>query len=209
MFMPAEKADFIRFLKELALPDQDSVVTGFEAYHSLLLEYNAVINLFSRATPEEELWTKHFLDSLLPLKCVDFNGKKVLDFGSGGGLPGIPVKLAIPGCRMTLLDSIRKKASAMAEMVAGLQLADCDVIAARLEDLPPLAAYDIVLCRAVKMEERYLAPLWKLLKPDGQVLFYKAQSLEDIARLQPRELIRRDFSFGIRAIYAVQRASLK
>lgn len=56
-------------------------------YHSLLLELNARVNLFSRGTAAEDLWSKHFLDSLLPLKSFDFNGKEVLDFGSGEACP--------------------------------------------------------------------------------------------------------------------------
>ncbi|HHZ14763.1 MAG TPA: hypothetical protein GX398_01420 [Candidatus Cloacimonetes bacterium] len=60
----------------------------FEAYHQLLEEQNRMVNLVSRAEPSEKWWTKHFLDSLLLLKCLDLTGKKALDFGSGAGCRG-------------------------------------------------------------------------------------------------------------------------
>jgi 16S rRNA (guanine527-N7)-methyltransferase len=205
-----EKSLFIQFLNDLGLADQEAALHHFERYLDLLMEMNKRLNLFSRSTQEGELWTKHFLDSLLPLKCLDFSGKKVLDFGSGGGLPGIPVKLAVPACRMTLLDATRKKTVALEEMVAALELEGCDAVCGRLEELRwSPGSFDLVLCRAVRMEERYLRPLHAMLKPGGKVLFYKAKELEDIAPLDPKLLIGMDFAYGHRAIHCLEREQLK
>ena len=207
--MSEAKNAFYQFLLELELPEPEKLLARFELYHSLLLEQNARLNLFSRATPESELWTKHFLDSLVPLKCIGFAGKKVLDFGSGGGLPGIPIKLAVPDCRMTLLDSVRKKTVALQEMVGQLELTECDVVWSRLEDhCPEGGDYDLVLLRAVRLEERYLKPLRRLLAESGQAIFYKAQDLSDIAHLEPEELLRQDFDYGRRAVYSLDRGRL-
>ncbi|MBW6514167.1 MAG: 16S rRNA (guanine(527)-N(7))-methyltransferase RsmG [Candidatus Syntrophosphaera sp.] len=203
------KQAFYQFLLELELPEPDVLLSRFELYHSLLLEQNSRLNLFSRATPKSELWTKHFLDSLVPLKCIDFTGKKVIDFGSGGGLPGIPIKLAVPSCRMTLLDSVRKKTVALQEMVGQLELKECEVIWSRLEDhRPEGGSYDLVLLRAVRLEERYRKPLRQLLTESGCAIFYKAQDLSDIAHLGPEELWQQDFDFGQRAVYSLDRARL-
>ncbi len=206
--MNGSKAAFSQFLDELQLPRQEGVLAGFESYHALLLELNTRLNLFSRATDPDELWTKHFLDSLLPLKCFDFSRARILDFGSGGGLPGIPLKLAVPTCRMTLLDSVRKKVRALEEMLARLELADCDAVCSRLEDYAAKPGFDYILCRAVKLESRYLKPLRDLLAPGGKLLCYKAQDWTDIAPLKPRELLRTEFVWGSRSIFAVDRAQL-
>jgi len=207
--MSPQRELFASFLAELGLSDPAGLLSRFELYHSLLLELNVRVNLFSRGTAAEDLWSKHFLDSLLPLKSFDFNGKEVLDFGSGGGLPGIPVKLAVPSCRMTLLDSVRKKTVAMQEMIGRLELEGCSTVWSRLEDLPASGqSYDIILCRALRLEERYLKPLRQLLRPAGQVLFYKAQDSSDLDPYRPRELCRMELDYGQRVIYTLDRAAL-
>ncbi|HOD59628.1 MAG TPA: 16S rRNA (guanine(527)-N(7))-methyltransferase RsmG [Candidatus Syntrophosphaera sp.] len=202
--MSNEREEFIYFLQELKLSDIDTIISRFELYYQLLIEYNQHINLFSRATPVSNLWTHHFLDSLLPLKVIDFSNKKLMDFGSGGGLPGIPVKLAIPSCKMVLLDSIHKRARATSEMIIKMELSDCESICSRLEDYYSDEKFDYILCRAVKMERRYYRHMKRLLKPEGLMLLYKAKDYNDIAALKPRELIREDFSYGKRVIYALK-----
>jgi len=202
--MSNEREEFIYFLQELKLSDIDTIISRFELYYQLLIEYNQHINLFSRATPVSNLWTHHFLDSLLPLKVIDFSNKKIMDFGSGGGLPGIPVKLAVPSCKMVLLDSIHKRARATSEMIIKMELSDCESICSRLEDYYSDEKFDYILCRAVKMERRYYRHMKRLLKPEGLMLLYKAKDYNDIAALKPRELIREDFSYGKRVIYALK-----
>ena len=207
--MSDEKSLFIQFLNDLGLADQEAALHHFERYLDLLMEMNKRLNLFSRSTQEGELWTKHFLDSLVLLKCLELSGKKVLDFGSGAGLPGIPLKLAVPNCRMTLLDSVRKKCVALEEFVARLELNDCEVVCARLEDFAAGGkGFDYVLCRAVRLEDRYIQPLRRLLASQGKVIFYKARELEDIAPFEPQLLFQAEFSFGTRAIHMLDRAQL-
>lgn len=208
--MNDHKAEFSGFLEQLGLERPEEVLVHFEQFHALLLEKNLGVNLISRATPAEDIWTKHFLDSLLPLKCLDLKGKKVLDFGSGGGLPGIPIKLAVHGCRMTLLDSVRKKTVAMREFVDQLGLKDCNVECVRLEDFHPQGeGFYFVLCRAVRLEQCYLKPLRQILAKGGGVIFYKAQDISDIAGLAPKLLVREEFSYGERSLYMLNREQLK
>ncbi len=207
--MNGPRASFAQFLSELKLRETDEVMAGFDRYHAMLVELNVRLNLFSRSAPAEELWTKHFLDSLLPLKCIDFSGKKVLDFGSGGGLPGIPVKLAVADCHMVLLDSVRKKTRALEEMVSRLELADCEVVCSRLEDYSGGGTFDYILCRAIKLEQRYLKPLRHLLAPEGKLVCYKARDWADIEALNPRELLRLELDYGTRAIFTLDGAQLK
>ena len=208
--MNAERQLFRDFLTELEIPDPDQLMERFERYLQLLLEHNLAINLVSRATDPREYWTKHFLDSLMPLKVLELTEDKALDFGSGGGLPGIPLKLARPGLKLSLLDSVGKKVRALSQMADNLDLTDLELINARVEDHARSGRkYELILCRAVKMEERYRLPLWKLLAKGGRVIFYKALDTSDLDGLKPKLLISRDFSWGHRSLLSVERESLK
>lgn len=208
--MSADRQIFRNFLAELGLDSPDALMERFELFHRLLAEQNAAVNLVSRASDPSGWWTKHFLDSLMPLKVLDLSDQAVLDFGSGGGLPGIPLKLARPELRLSLLDSVGKKTRAITQMAASLELKGLRVINSRLEDhASSRQRYELILCRAVKMEERYRLPLHQLLAPDGKVIFYKALDSSDLDGLAPKLLIKQDFSWGSRSLLSVERAALK
>lgn len=205
--MSPEKKEFALFLEGLGLPAE--LLDRFEAYHKLLEEQNRVVNLVSRAEDKEKWWTKHFLDSLLLLKCLDLKGRKALDFGSGAGLPGIPLKLAVPDVWITLLDSIGKKARALQTMTEELGLDKVHVVNARLEDFATQGiGYDLILCRAVKMEERYRQPLYRLLNKGGKVIFYKAIQSSDLDEYRPKLLFRQQYDWGSRSLWEVARKAL-
>ncbi|MDZ4181603.1 MAG: 16S rRNA (guanine(527)-N(7))-methyltransferase RsmG, partial [Candidatus Cloacimonadaceae bacterium] len=206
------KHAFLNELRELGISDPETLYDALDAYRRLLIEKNEILNLVSRQTSDEDFWYKHFLDSLLVLKCLDLSGKKVLDFGSGGGLPGIPVKLAVPGCSMVLLDSVHKKADALNEMINALGLKDCTVACARVEDYAVevhFPIFDYVLCRAVKMEPRYEKPLFTLLAPGGKLVCYKAQNYDDIAEYDPHTLLIHDAPWGNRKLMSIRKKDLK
>ncbi|HPN41739.1 MAG TPA: 16S rRNA (guanine(527)-N(7))-methyltransferase RsmG [Candidatus Cloacimonadota bacterium] len=208
--MNAERQMFAEFLRELGVEDPEPLARRFDHYLELLLEQNAMVNLISRTTQPRECWTKHFLDSLMPLKCLDLSTQRALDFGSGGGLPGIPLKLLRPGLRIQLLDSVAKKTRALEHIAQELDLHDLSVINARLEDhVKSTQRYELIFCRAVKLEERYRLPLWKLLSKGGQVIFYKALDSSDLEGLQPKLLCKQEFSWGSRSIMAVERENLR
>ena len=184
----------------------------FEHYQKLLSDSNKVVNLISRRMPVENYWLQHFLDSLLALECLDLIDKTVLDFGSGGGLPGIPLKLAVPQFNLVLLDSVQKKTRLLQEFVSELNLAKTTVEASRLEDYAFLArrpSFDYILCRAVALEERYVPPLRRLLKPSGMVIFYKAQKLDDLEKLQYEALWEStDADLGTRRLLGIRQKNL-
>ena len=87
----------------------------FRAYYDLLEERNRVMDL-TAVSGEEETALRHFADSLTPLCCAEFRGKKVLDVGSGAGFPGVPLLLAEPELRLTLLDSQGKRVRFLEEL---------------------------------------------------------------------------------------------
>ena len=139
----------------------DAQLDQLERFVHLLLEWNAKINLVSRKD-EANIWRAHILHSAAILIQADIPERsKVLDLGSGGGLPGLVVKILRPDLDMTCLDATRKKMDAVADIARKLSLKDCATAWGRAEDLGKdkwfNAAYDIVLARAV-------APLRDLIK---------------------------------------------
>jgi len=185
--MTEAKLRFEQYLESLEVEDLPRLMHKFEHYYQLLSSMNRQVNLVSRHIPAERFWIQHFLDSLLILECLDIKEKTLLDFGSGGGLPGIPLKLVVPSCSVTLLDSVQKKTRVLLEFVEAMALGKTMVETARLEDYAFLArrpSFDYIVCRAVALEERYLSPLRRLMKPSGMVVFYKSQKLDDLQALK-------------------------
>jgi 16S rRNA (guanine527-N7)-methyltransferase len=124
-----------------------------EVYASSLLRWNAAVNLVSRRD-EENIWMNHILHSLSLLFVVDIPaGLKILDLGTGGGLPGIPLKIARPDLQLTLLDSTRKKVDAVADMIRATGLTGIEAVWGRAEDIAEQpkhkSSYHICVARAV------------------------------------------------------------
>jgi len=125
----------------------------FEQYFQLLMDWNERINLTS-ITDYEEAQLKHFLDSLTPVIVADFSRElDVIDIGTGGGFPGIPLKIALPDLKMTLLEATKKKTEFLKQAVSEIGLTNVEIIADRAEiiahDDRYREKYDIVLARAV------------------------------------------------------------
>lgn len=140
---------------------RDDQLGQLESFVHLLLEWNSKINLISRKD-EANIWKAHILHSTAILLEADLPVKaRVLDLGSGGGLPGLVIKILRPDLDMTCLDATRKKMDAVADMVRKLGLRDCATAWGRAEDLGKdkwfNANFDVVVARAV-------APLRDLVK---------------------------------------------
>lgn len=145
----------------------ENVIAQFTAYKDLLLDYNQKINL-TAITDEKEIAYKHFLDSLSPLGLADFKNKKVIDVGTGAGFPGIPLKIADPTIRLTLLDSLNKRVAFLNEVIIALDLKNTEAIHARAEEAAVTdlrQSFDIAVSRAVadlKILSEFCLPFVKL-----------------------------------------------
>jgi 16S rRNA (guanine(527)-N(7))-methyltransferase RsmG len=139
----------------------DEQLRLLEEYAVRLIEWNKKINLISRRD-EENFWTRHMLHCLGLLCKVEFaKGANVLDLGTGGGLPGIVLKIARPDLALTLIDSTQKKINVVKDLIDSLNLLGIDAVWGRAEDLGKQREYeehyDVVVARAV-------APLKDLLR---------------------------------------------
>jgi 16S rRNA (guanine527-N7)-methyltransferase len=152
---------FERLCRENGIPLGPLQADTLQRYVDMLLEWNRGVNLISRRD-NGDIWITHILHSLVPwVRIVPPAGAAVLDLGTGGGLPGVPLAIVRGDLRITLLDSIRKKTVALDDMVGRLRLGSVSVTTGRAEDLSRSAAFarafDLIVARAV-------APLYKLAR---------------------------------------------
>lgn len=152
------------------------------AYLRLLEKWNRVHNLTAIRDPEQMV-VLHVLDSLAVLPHVA-SATTLLDVGTGGGLPGIPLAIARPELAVTLLDSSRKKTTFLAQAKAELALANVSVACTRVEDWHPPGPYDVVVSRAFAELADFVAGAKHLVAPGGALLAMKGvHPVEEIARL--------------------------
>ena len=125
----------------------DDQISKFEKLEALYQDWNLKINVVSRKDIDE-LYLRHVLHSLGIAKVISFkDGSKILDVGTGGGFPGIPLAILFPNCSFHLVDSIAKKLKVVDEVVDGLGLTNVKTTHCRVEELTD--TYDFIVSRAV------------------------------------------------------------
>ncbi len=147
-------------------------IAAFEEYEHLLIEWNSKFNLTAIRTPEE-IRTKHFLDSLTAVQMMrDTPVERVIDIGSGAGFPGIPLKIVCTSMKLTLVESVGKKAAFCSRAAEALKLDGVRVVQSRAEELghePEFREhYDWAVARAVALIPVLAEILVPLVKVGGQ-----------------------------------------
>ena len=164
----------------------------FRVYEALLMDWNSKINL-TAVRNSEGVHLKHFLDSL---SCVpvlgDMNGKSLIDIGTGAGFPGIPLRIVYPEMRLTLVDSVGKKADFCQLAVNTLHLKGTKVLKARSEDLgadkETREKFDAATARAVAGMPVLCEYLLPLVKVGGVMLAQKGESGPEEVRTAERAI---------------------
>ncbi len=153
-----------RGLATLAVPLREAQVEQLEGYLTLLEKWNRVYNL-TAIRERDRMVSHHVLDSLSILPHV--RGPRVLDVGSGAGLPGVPLAIAQPQLAVTLLDANHKKAAFLRQVIAELGLANAAVCAERVESWQTQARFDTIVSRAFAELGEFAAGARHLLAPRG------------------------------------------
>lgn len=157
----------------------------FKLYFKMLIEVNEHVNL-TRITEEDEVYLKHFYDSITPLftfGAVFKDGATLCDVGAGAGFPSIPLKILKPGLKVTIVDSLQKRLNFLKDLISKLGLTDVELVHGRAEDVGQNKLYrerfDIVTARAVarmSVLSEYCLPL---VKKGGYFVALKGPKAED------------------------------
>lgn len=159
----------VKGLAQLGLSDR--AVPQLEAYASLLLEKNKVMNLTAITAPQE-VATLHLLDCAALLTMADLRGKRAIDVGTGAGFPGMVLRIMEPDFDLTLLDSLGKRIDFLREVCASLSLERVDCVHARAEEFAAAhrQQYDVAMSRAVANLNVLCELALPLVKVGGQFL---------------------------------------
>lgn len=159
------KEEFIKAVKQLNVDLTEEKLEKLNKFYNLLIEWNKKINL-TRIEEEEEVYLKHFYDSLTIAKVVDLSEIKTLcDIGTGAGFPGIVLKIFYPNLKITLIDSLQKRVNYLNEIIKDLGFENIEAIHVRGEDYK--GQYDVVTSRAVANIEKLLGYTMHLVSPTG------------------------------------------
>lgn len=155
----------------------------FDKYRNLILEYNKVMDI-TNITDEEGMYIKHFLDSVLIKNSnINFNNVKLIDIGTGGGFPGIPLKIIYPSVNITLLDSLNKRVNFLNNVVKELDLRDVETIHGRAEEFARKDSYrevyDIAVSRAVAQLSTLIEYCLAYVKVGGYFISMKGPNYKE------------------------------
>lgn len=171
--------EFKKYLvDELHISHVEDVLNKFSLFEKILIEWNKKFNL-TRIIKHDDVLLKHFIDSIISMKYVDFHNKKVADLGSGAGFPGIPLAILFPDSSFTLIEANGKKCSFLNEVIKQLHLENVIVKQSRIEEVGEKEQFDLALSRAVSELNILLELAVPLLKVNGSLIAYKVFNNED------------------------------
>ncbi|MBO5665864.1 MAG: 16S rRNA (guanine(527)-N(7))-methyltransferase RsmG [Firmicutes bacterium] len=170
-------------VKSLGMELTEEQIRQFEAYRAGVLEWNEKVNLTAITDPEE-FEMKHFADSIMSAgNDIMKNAKKIIDVGTGGGFPGIPLAILFPDKQFTLMDSLGKRIKIIDQLAKEIGINNVELIHARAEDLAKKKEYreqyDVCVSRAVAnlaTLSEYCIPFVKI---DGYFAPYKTAAADE------------------------------
>ena len=180
---------FIEELKKLNIKLSEKQLNQLDKYYELLIQWNEKINL-TRITEYEDVYLKHFYDSLTIAKVVDLSTKTTLcDVGTGAGFPGVVLKIVYPNLKVTLIDSLQKRVNYLNEIVKELELEEIHAIHSRGEDFKE--KFDVVTARAVANIEKLVTYTMHLVSKNGIFVAMKGNIDEELTSQVEEKLSKR------------------
>ena len=173
---------FIEELKKINIELNQKQLEQLKKYYELLIEWNEKINL-TAITEKEQVYLKHFYDSLTINKVYELNKKiKVCDMGTGAGFPGLVLKIVFPNLQIELVDSLMKRIKFLDLVIKELELKDITTNHARIEEysIKHIEEYDLITARAVTNLRMLTEISSQALKIKGKMIFLKGDSKEEI-----------------------------
>ena len=178
------KEQFINELKKININISVDTLSKLEEYYQILVEENKKYNL-TAITEKEQVYLKHFYDSLCIIKTIDLKDQYLLDIGTGAGFPGLVLKIVFPELKIDLLDSTNKRCLFLQMVIDKLQLKNVNVINARAEEYAKdnREKYDIVTSRAVAPLKHLLEYSIPTLKVNGNFISLKSNIDEELKNI--------------------------
>lgn len=176
-----------RRAKRAGLDLSPGLADSLDRYFTLLSKWNAKINLASRLEPhgQDEAVDRLLIEPLIAARHVPNAAETMIDIGSGGGSPAIPIALAVPRLHLRMVEAKTRKAVFLREAVRTLEMVRAEVETSRFEELltrPELhEGLDLVTIRAVRVEPRTLVSLQAFLRPGGQLMLFRGPGGADVA----------------------------
>ena len=174
--------EFIRECNKLNISLDDKILSNLNTYKDYLKEYNSHTNL-TTITEDEDIYLKHFYDSLTIIKAIDLNSiNSLIDVGTGAGFPGMVLKIVFPHLNVTLIDSNNKKTTFLSNLKDKLNLDNLNIINERSEDYAHkhIDEYDVVTSRAVANLRVLTELCLPMVKVGGKFIPLKATVDEEI-----------------------------
>ncbi len=177
--------NFIQELKKLNIQLTETQLLQLEIYYEMLVEYNKIMNL-TGITEHDEVFLKHFYDSLTIVKIIDLNTvESFCDIGTGAGFPGLVIKICFPKLKVTLLDSLNKRVEFLKAVIQKLNLKDIEVVHARAEEyaLSHRSEFDVTTARAVAHTSILLEYAIPMTKVEKYFIAMKANVEEELKEI--------------------------
>ncbi len=171
------KNRFIEAVNDLGLDLSNKQLKQFERYFELLVEWNEKINL-TAITEREEVFLKHFYDSLCLVKAVNLSNQTLLDVGSGAGFPSIPLKIVFPDLQITIIDALQKRIKFLGLLSKEIEI-EVELIHGRAEEFANKNYYDLVTARAVANLQMLSELCIPFVKKDGYFISLKGPKYKE------------------------------
>ena len=209
------KEDLRKHFNILLTEEQEEM---FSLYFNKLIEYNKHTNL-TRITEENDVYYKHFYDSLTIKTFIEGNGVTLCDMGSGAGFPSIPLKIIMPNLKVTIIDSSNKRIKFLKELVTELKLDDVNLVHSRIEDfgINNQQKFDYVTARALGNLTLISEMAIPMLKVDGIFIAMKGSKSNEelnnaisVFRILKSNIVNEmnfelPYDYGERTIYVIKK----